>query len=104
MNRQTRIACLLLIAAAVAPPQSIGQALSGNGLTPLQYNGLQERVTEFCKYLAATMREGKQLPMGDLRLPGAGNGYVYSGGEVIALIPKCESLMPLMQRLIAPIK
>jgi hypothetical protein len=59
-------------------------------------------VDEFCKYLAESMRDGKQVPMGDLALPGAGNGFVYAGSEVIALIPKCESLMPLMQRLIGP--
>jgi hypothetical protein len=82
---------------------TIGQSLAP-GFTPQQYNVLGERVLEFCKYFAATQREGKPAPMGDLRLPGAGGGHIYSGSEVVALIPKCESLTTLMQRLMEPVK
>jgi hypothetical protein len=105
MNRPTRIACLLLVAAAAAVPfPSSGQALppGGLGLTADQYDGLFERVPVFCEYLANIQRQGKQMPMGDLSIPGAGQPYVYTGGEVIALIPKCESLIPLMLRLSPP--
>ena len=101
MHRHIRIACLLLAGALAATPRmSLGQ---GAGFTPQQYNGLEERVTEFCEYLFEVKREGKPLPMGDVALPGAGKGYVYTGGEVIALMAKCDALVPLMQQMMKPV-
>ena len=101
MNRHLRIACLLLVGALAATPRmSLGQ---GTGLTMQQYDGLEERVRVFCEYLFEAKREGKPLPTGDLALPGAGDGYVYTGGEVIALTAKCDALMPLMLQMMKPV-
>jgi hypothetical protein len=101
MHRHMRIACLLLVGSLAAMPRmSLGQ---GAGFTSEQYAGLEERVKEFCEYLFEVKREGKPLPMGDLALPGAGDGYVYTGGEVIALMAKCDALVPLMQQMMKPV-
>jgi hypothetical protein len=92
---------LFLLAITVATPQlSLGQ---GSGFTTDQYSGLEERVREFCEYFFEVKREGKPLPMGDLAFPGAGKGYVFTGGEVIALMAKCDALVPLMQQMMKPV-
>ena len=107
MSRRTRVACALLLAlAAVTPPVSLGQAVTppvspfqGTGFTPEQYDLLGERAAPFCEYLFSLKRDGKPLPTADVRLPGAGQGYVYTVGEVIALTAKCDAFVPLMQQL-----
>jgi len=112
MNRRTRIACALSLAvAAVTPQVSLGQAVTpqvnpgqGNGFTADQYRLLGERAAPFCEYLFSLKRDGKPLPTGDVRLPGAGEGYVYTVGEVIALTAKCDSIVPLMQQLTKPVR
>ena len=102
MNRHLRIACLLLVGALAATPgTSFGQS---TGFTVQQYDVLEERVQEFCEYLFALKRDGKMLPISAVKLPGAGDGYVYGGGEVVALIPKCDSLMPLMLQMMKPVR
>lgn len=112
MNRRTRIACGLLLAiAAVTPQVSLGQAVTppvvtvqGTGFTADQYRLLGERAAPFCEYLFSLKRDGKPLPSGDVRLPGAGEGYVYTVGEVIALTAKCDAIVPLMQQLAKPVR
>jgi hypothetical protein len=95
------MACLLLVGALAATSQvSLGQ---GTGFTVRQYEGLEERVDVFCKYLFELKRDGKPLPMGEVALPGAGDGYVYTGGEVVALVAKCDALVPLMVQMMKPI-
>ena len=112
MNRSSGIACVLLLTiAAVTPRVSLGQAVTPpvspfqeTGFTPEQYDLLGERAAPFCEYLFSLKRDGKPLPTGDVRLPGAGAGYVYTVGEVIALTAKCDAIVPLMQQLAKPVR
>ena len=111
MSIRTRIFSALFLAVATAVPAvSLGQATTPpvapyekNGLTTEQYDVLDERVREFCEYLFALKRDGKPAPTGDVRLPGAGDGYVFRVGEITALIPACDNLMPLMLQLMKPV-
>jgi len=101
MTRHIRNACLHLVGALATTPQvGFGQ---GTGFTVQQYEGLEERVDVFCKYLFELKRDGKPLPMGEVALPGAGDGYVYTGGEVVALMAKCDALVPLMVQMMKPV-
>ena len=113
MNRRTtHIAYVLTLAIATMTPHlSLGQAVTPPvgpfqtiGFTPQQYDLLGERAAPFCEYLFSLKRDGKPLPTGDVRLPGAGDGYVYTVGEVIALTAKCDSIVPLMQQLAMPVR
>ena len=88
-----------MLALAAVPRPGIAQLAADNVLTRPQFDGLEERVTEFCDYIAELKREGKMLPIGDVVLPGAGDGWVYTGLEVAVLTPRCDSLMPLMQQM-----
>jgi hypothetical protein len=90
----TLLLALAMVAAMAVPSRAQSSADAGAPLTADEKAQLEDLFGEFCVWLNNAIKEGIPLPKGNLEL----RSGVVTPAEVQSMIPRCDSLMRLMQR------